>query len=446
LTLGRGACKIVFIQAIIFIRRFAGEGFMNIGLFADIYYPEISGVVTSTQVLARELIAAGHNAYVFTPRYPGGDDEPFVHRVTSLPAVVFQKIRVAVPYTVKDANIIRDCNLDIIHTQTELSLGYLGRHMAKELGLPIIHTYHTLYKDYTHYLNFGKPTSRYDTIIEGISRNYLKRCTAVIAPSQKVYDLLAQYGVNRPVYIVPTGVPLGSFDSANRDEAYMDELRLRAGVGPGQPVVLSLGRLSREKSVDVTISAMPEVIAAIPGAKLVVIGDGPDRGRLEGLAAKLGVGGSVSFLGYVPWEKINSAYSIGDVFVFASSTTETQGLAFVEAMAAGTCVIARRDASNQGILQDGQNSLLFERADQLASIITRALGDDRLRRTLAANGLKTADGISGRKFATDMIEVYKKAITSNKSRPVSMLMRDKRTRARRLRALRKQRKYRDARK
>jgi len=128
----------------------------------------------------------------------------------------------------------------------------------------------------------------------------------------------------------------------------------------------------------------------------------------------------------------------------ASSGTETQGLTFVEAMAAGTCVIARRDQSNEGVLLDGQNSLLFDRDDQLAAAIIRALGDGELRAGLVRNALETADGMSGRKFAADMAEVYKKAISSHKNRPVSAPLRDRMGRARRLKTLRK-RKNRDRR-
>ena len=124
---------------------------MKIGLFTDTYYPQINGVATSVLMLKRNLEMRGHQVYVFTTTDPKADSEEInVYRVPSIPFISAR--RVGMFYNPRLSKIIKGLGLDVIHTHTEFSLGIFGRSMARELNIPFLHTYHTIYEDYTHYL------------------------------------------------------------------------------------------------------------------------------------------------------------------------------------------------------------------------------------------------------------------------------------------------------
>ncbi|MFW5633138.1 MAG: glycosyltransferase, partial [Acetivibrio ethanolgignens] len=166
---------------------------MNIGLFTETYYPEINGVANSVYMLKNELERAGHNVYVFTTTTPGAPEHEYnVFRVPSLPCILISERRVGMFYQLKLAHIIRRLDLDIIHTHTEFSLGVFGRIMARELKIPVVHTYHTIYEDYTHYVNKIHLAS-VDERAKAFVRMFTKICCntveQVVVPTKKVEEL-----------------------------------------------------------------------------------------------------------------------------------------------------------------------------------------------------------------------------------------------------------------
>ncbi|KLD57597.1 1,2-diacylglycerol 3-glucosyltransferase, partial [Lactiplantibacillus plantarum] len=132
---------------------------MNIGIFTDTYYPQVSGVATSIKVLRNQLERAGHQVYIFTTTDPHVDKNIYernIFRFTSIPFVSFTDRRIAVRGLFKAYQVAKDLGLDIVHTQTEFSMGMIGKFVAKQLKVPCIHTYHTMYEDYLHYIANGK--------------------------------------------------------------------------------------------------------------------------------------------------------------------------------------------------------------------------------------------------------------------------------------------------
>ena len=172
---------------------------MNIGLFTETYYPEINGVAASVYVLREELEKQGHNVYVFTTTSPGAPkNEKNVYRVHSLPCILISDRRVGLLYQRKIAAVIKKLNLDIIHTNTEFSLGIFGRIMARELKIPIVHTYHTIYEDYTHYVTKGVlPDNKAKKAVRAFSKVCCNTVDEVIVPTEKVKELLRDYRVKR---------------------------------------------------------------------------------------------------------------------------------------------------------------------------------------------------------------------------------------------------------
>jgi 1,2-diacylglycerol 3-alpha-glucosyltransferase len=307
---------------------------MNIGLFTDTYFPQVSGVATSIQTLRDELEAQGHNVYIFTTTDPKVDKdahEPQIYRFSSVPYVGFKERRMAFRGLVQAVQLAKSLHLDIVHTHTEFSLGLLGKVVARQLHIPVVHTYHTMYQDYLHYIANGKllrPGS-----VEVVMRYYLKGVQAVIAPSDKVEDVLTGYQVTTRMAVIPTGVKI----PAGRPNG--TSIRQALGLNQDQSVILSLGRLAFEKNIETTIAAFAEIRENNQTAKLVIVGDGPARSSLEEHAEALGVSEDVIFTGMVAHDEVAKYFAAADVFV-SSSDSETQGITFIEATAANRPFVA----------------------------------------------------------------------------------------------------------
>jgi len=333
---------------------------LNIGLFTETYYPEINGVANSVYMLKTELEEIGHTVYVFTTTTPGAPEfEHNVFRVPSLPCILITERRVGLFYQPKLASLIKKLNLDLIHTHTEFSLGIFGRIMAKELKLPTVHTYHTIYEDYTHYITHFKTL---DKRAKAFVRVFTKICCntveQVIVPTEKVRDLLLKYSVYRDISIVPTGVNLKKFNPELYPKEEVLKLRQHFGLKAEDKVILYLGRISKEKNIAEIIEAMPEYMRTRDQVRFLIVGGGPEMENLKQTVAEQKMQDKIIFTGPQPWDNIGLFYQLGDVFVSASQS-ETQGLTYIEAMAAGLPVVARKDKCLEDILEPGWNGFDF---------------------------------------------------------------------------------------
>lgn len=349
---------------------------MNIGLFTDSYYPEINGVATSVLTLKNELERIGHTVYVFTTTTPGAPEYEFnVFRVPSLPCILITERRVGLFYQHKLASLIKKLNLDLIHTHTEFSLGIFGRIMARELKIPMVHTYHTIYEDYTHYLTHNriidKRAKAFARVFTRVCCNHVEQ---VIVPTSKVKRLLLEYNVNRDISVVPTGVNLQKFNKDLYPPADIGKAKKEIGVNETDKVLLYIGRISREKNIDEIIDAMPIYMKDKSNVKLVLIGGGPDFEWLKQKAKDYGLEERIIFTGPRPWDKIGLYYQIGDVFV-SGSTSETQGLTYIEAMSAGLPVVAREDKCLEDILDIGKNGYSFTNQEEFLKALDIVLFD-----------------------------------------------------------------------
>lgn len=383
---------------------------MNIGLFTETYYPEINGVATSVFMLKTELELLGHNVYVFTTTSPGSPEyEHNVFRVPSLPCILITERRVGVFYQPKLAHIIKKLNLDIIHTHTEFSLGIFGRIMARELHLPIVHTYHTIYEDYTHYITRMKSL---DKRAKNFVRVFTKVCCntveQVIVPTEKVKELLKEYSVVKDIAVVPTGIELKKFEKENFPGEEIRELKAQYGILPEDKVILYLGRISREKNLEEVLSAMPDYLGSRKQVKFVIVGNGPDKERLEKLKNGLNCADRIIFTGEQPWDIIGRFYQLGDVFVSASNS-ETQGLTYIEAMAAGLPVVAKEDRCLDEILKNGYNGYTFtDREGFMKGLDAVLFGSESFK--YGENAVKMVKKYSTEEFALNVLEVYEKVL------------------------------------
>lgn len=385
---------------------------MNIGIFTDTYSPQINGVVSSIVTLEKQLQAQGHNVYIFTVSHPKAAPAPgHVFRLPSMPFVFLKDHRVGLLYSTKIVRQIKKLKLDLILSQTEFSLGFFAKLMSKKLHIPIIHTYHTMYEEYMHYVSKGVELS--PEFARKYSKKFCNSVDGVVAPTEKTKHLLESYGVTTPIRVIPTGIDFTPFDPKGYDPSEVIALKEQFGIPLDAPVVLFIGRVAKEKSIDMVIKGCHMLFQKMPHAHLVIVGDGPERGALENLVQSLGIEKQVTFTGLQPWATIGKFYQLGDVFVSAS-VTETQGLTFIEAMAAKLPVLAQYDDSVKGVVINDYNGKLFETYEELAKILENILGNPEKHHRLAENAIASVEPLSAEHFGENALAFYDEVMTAYK--------------------------------
>ena len=379
---------------------------MNIGIFTDSYFPQLSGVATSIKTLKDALEEQGHNVFIFTttdPHIKKGTVEANIFRFSSVPFISFTDRRVAFRGFFEATKVAREVKLDIVHTQTEFALGMIGKYVAHQLKIPTIHTYHTMYEDYLHYVLNGHLLRPYH--VKQFTNAYLKNMDGVIAPSKRVEALLKRYRVNIPMRVIPTGVDINSL---NKLETV--DVRKELDIPDDVPVLLTLSRVAEEKKIDRILNAMPEIIDEFPKTRLVIAGDGPDMEVLQEQVERLTLEDSVIFTGDIPHDDVGSYYKMADLFVSASDT-ETQGLTYIEALASGTrCVVYDTDYTEH-VFDDEEFGKVFNGPGEMLNEILFYLRKGRKQiphDKLAAK----MDQISAQKFASSVYQFYQDTISN----------------------------------
>lgn len=333
---------------------------MNIGIFTDTYYPEINGVANSSYELKKGLEKMGHKVYVFTVTNPNAEElEEDVFRMASIPFLFLKERRVAYPLIQKWRRKIESLHLDVIHTQTEFGMGHFGRKAAEYMNIPHVHTYHTIYEDYMHYIKLPG-NSRTREIAREFTRHCCKYADVVIVPTEKVRTLLKSYHIDKNIRVIPTGIKLDKFFTADEDK--VSTLKRKYNI-EDKLVLIYIGRISKEKNLHEIIRHFYEIQNEDTQVKLVIVGDGPELDELKRQSVELKLEDKVIFTGAVPWSEIQDYYAMGDIFVSAS-TSETQGLTYAEALASGLPILVRRDECLKGILSPMKNDMDYNEQDE----------------------------------------------------------------------------------
>lgn len=325
---------------------------MKIGIFSDGYLPSINGVTTSVETSASALEALGHQVTIVAPKTPHYTDQD--HNVIWVRSVLIpgqNTFRAATYLPGTSVLMALRLDVDIIHAHAGGPISWLGWEVARIKRIPFVFTYHTLFNQYTHYFLKGKVIK--PRMAEVATRVFGNMTDYVIAPTQKVRDELLNYGVKKPIIILPSGIDLQQFSPQP-----VGDLRHRLGISRQAVIFLFAGRLGKEKSVDLLIRAFGRTARLCPQAHLVIAGDGPDRHKLE-MLAQVTAPDRIHFLGFVPRQELPQVYSDADVFAFASNT-ETQGLVVTEAMACGLPVVAIDDPVYKGVVVHDQEGLLVK--------------------------------------------------------------------------------------
>ena len=376
---------------------------MKIALFTETFLPKIDGIVTRLCHTVTHLQRQGDQVLVFSPQ--GGLTEyegAKIFGVDGFPLPLYPELKLAIPnMAVGDA--IEKFQPDLIHVANPAVLGLGGIFYAKKFKIPLLASYHTHLPKYLHHYGFG--------ILEGLLWELLKgahnQADLNLCTSTAMVEELRVHGIER-LDLWQRGVDTELFDPGLASREMRD--RLTEG-NPDSKLLLYVGRLGAEKEIE----RIKPILEALPNACLALVGDGPNRQNLEQLFANT----PTNFIGYLRGKDLASAYASADAFIFPSRT-ETLGLVLLEAMAAGTPVIAARSGGIPDIVTDGVNGYLFDPADENGAIAAtlNLFADPAASQRLRENARQEAEKW-GWVAATQQLRRYYQSIISQQDLPMA---------------------------
>ena len=385
---------------------------MKVGIFTDTYPPEINGVATSCEMLKKTLESHGHEVFLVTTN-SSLNKMIYEDHCLRIPGILLKKLynyRLAGIFHPKATKIIKSWNLDIIHTQTEGGVGLYARLLAPSLKIPLVYTYHTMYVDYTYYVTKGIMDQSVKNIVKKLSKVLCETCDEFTTPSEKTKNALRGYGVERYINVVPNGIDLDRFEDNEKNIERIKRYRKENNLEDTK-ILLSLGRIAQEKSIDVLLRGYALFLKKNPSikTKLLVVGDGPSKPNLEKLAHDLDIKEHVSFIGKVPYEDVPFFYQLADLYLSAS-TSETQGLTFVEAIASKTLVLCRFDENLVDVIKENRTGFYFGDEESFALKLEKVLNieENEINQIIEKAYLENKK-YSLESFYLNMKEVYDRA-------------------------------------
>ena len=375
----------------------------------DLYTVSTNGVVTSVQNLFDELTAKGHDVRILTISDTlHSHKEGAVYYIRSVPLkAVYPDLRMPTSYRHKLIQEIIDWKPDVVHSQCEFFSYQFAARISRITGAPLVHTYHTLYEQYlTSYIIPSKRLGDY--LAKVLSRRRLKRVDTLVAPTQKVENTLQNYGMRAPIRVVPSGISLEQHHQRLTAGERLAKRRA-LGINDEDQVLINLGRLGGEKNLDELIRLFAEARKQNDNLKFLIVGDGPAREDLEKLAKELELEGDVIFTGMGSPSEVQNYYQLGDVFVSAS-TSETQGLTYIEAAANGLPLLCRQDDCLADVLQEGENGYEYTSAEEFLHAIDAVMEDPQWRTAAARRSEEIAATFDKKNFGEAIENVYESVL------------------------------------
>ena len=372
---------------------------MKILISSDWYYPVVNGVVRSVLNLKEYLENQGHEVRVLTlsntiSSYKSED----VYYVGSLSArKIYPEARVTNILAKTHLRSIKKWEPDIIHSQCEFSTFVMAKSLSKMLNVPLVHTYHTVYEDYTHY--FIKNKAAGVKIVAKASKTFADMCQYIIAPTKKTAKILESYNIDaNKIAVIPTGIRI--------PDIYKEDLKDELDLDKDKKILLYLGRLAEEKNIEELIRFYEKLKDS--SIAFYIVGGGPYLNKLKAYSKSFSK--EINFVGMVEPSEVNKYYQAADIFT-TSSTSETQGLTYYEALSNGLVAICRDDDSLDGVLEDGFNGFRFNDFDEFKTYIYKVLDKPDYQKKLEKNARSYAlENFSVESFGSKCEQLYKKAV------------------------------------
>lgn len=390
---------------------------MRIAMITDTYWPRVNGVAMSVDAFRKELGRLGHQVVVLCPRYPAHDGDPVtdeagVQRFASFNPLVSKEDRLVRAWEQRRVFAFLDQFApDVVHIQTELALGNMGRRWGVKRGKPVVITSHTYFEKYVKFYVPWLPARITEAVTRGITSRALGAADLVVVPSEAMKRVLVGYGIQKPFRVIPTG--LNPDDFAGVDKAREKASSSLYGPYPrlrGRKILLFVGRVGQEKNLDFLLDVVRALKPRFPGFTLLMVGDGPYRKTIEALAVREGLEEQILMAGYIDRSEIRHAYALADVFVFASKT-ETQGMVTIEAMLCGTPVVAIGEMGTREVMGgDNGGFMVPDDVGAFTDRVGQLLSDDALLREKSEEAGRYAQNWLIGAMAQKLARTYQEAI------------------------------------
>lgn len=380
---------------------------MRILITTDLFTTTTNGVVTSVRNLWEELKSKGHDVRILTlsegrDSYKDGD----VYYIKSIPiGFVYPDVRMPISYRNHLISELIDWKPDVIHSQCEFFSFQFAQRIAKLTGASLVHTYHTLYEQYVTYVIPAKHLGQH--MVGKLSRMRLKQVDTIIAPTDKVEGTLREYGVQNTIHVVPSGISLDQHKKRLSEKTRMQK-RQALGIPADHHVLLNLGRLGTEKNLEELLDFFSVTLLHNPKLTFLIVGDGPDKMHLEKMAVNLGIDHHVIFTGMVEPSQVQEYYQLADVFVSAS-TSETQGLTYIEAAANGLPLLCRQDECLSDVIIEGVNGYEYTSIDEFLDKLKIMIENSQWRISAGKYSEKIAENFDKSCFADTIEAIYESA-------------------------------------
>lgn len=379
---------------------------MRIAIFSNAYKPAISGVVTSIARFRKGLRDLGHQVHIFAPEYESfADDEAYVFRFPAVDLSDQLNVSVVVPIRNLIGPAVRGVKPALIHSQHPVWMGDIAASFARQLQIPLVFTFHTQYEKYAQFYSpiAGRLAGR---ITEEVVSRYLSHCDHIIVPTGSVQEMVeGEFGLTDRVSVVPTPVDFEAFEGLNPAE-------VRARYAPGdRMLLLYVGRMAKEKGLALLLDSFEEIASARQDVDLLMVGTGPQLEDLKARVRRAGLTRRVIFTGAVPPDEVPDYYAAADLFVFTSSS-ETQGLVLIEALAAGTPVVAVRAPGSQDVLEEGGGRLVAANSASFSEAVINLLDNPAERSALSSEAVRAVARYSVEQAARKLLDAYEQALSS----------------------------------
>lgn len=385
---------------------------MKILITSDLFSVTTNGVVTSLRNLWNEMESRGHQVKILTfseNKKSHKDEKEEVYYIGSSSLErVYPGVRMPKTYRGKLVKELIEWKPDIIHSQCEFFSYFYALRIAKKTGAKIVHTYHTMYEDYAGYVLKGEKFSKF--AVRKFSKNRLDKSDWVIAPTKKVADLLERYEVKTPVSIIPTGISLEQHRQRITNEQRAAK-RVELGIKENDVVMITLGRLGHEKNVDELIKYFADTKKKHQNLKFLIVGDGPAREKLTKLTESLGLTGEVIFTGKVLPCEVQNYYQLGDLFASAS-TSETQGLTYIEAAANALPLLCRADPCLDDVIAQGENGYAYTEEEEFLKFLDNIAGNAEWRKSASEKSNEISKKFDKSVFGDSVEAIYNNLIKS----------------------------------
>ena len=379
---------------------------MKILITTDTYRPTINGVVTSIESVKKAVDRLGHDVRILTFSDSfNSKQEGDIYYMGSLGAGKFYPdARMNKLFYNRFYEDIMDWKPDIVHSQTEFTMFIQAKKIAKDLDIPLLHTYHTVYEDYTHYFSLNKKIGK--ELSKQFTKQIIKNTDGVVVPTNKIYNLLTEYNIHEDIYVAPTGINVNKLSEC-------DDFDIRSGykIPEDKHIVLFLGRIGKEKNITEILQYLENINR--DDIVFIIAGAGPFLSELKDICSNSKIRDRLIFTGMIDSSKVGNFYSKADVFVSAS-TSETQGLTFIESMACSTPIICRHDDCLDGVLIEGKTGFGYDTEEEFIDYLNQILDNEKLRDKMGKNCKQLVDeNYTEDSFANKIEKIYKKVIENH---------------------------------